>query len=103
MKIPLWSLALTAVFLFASAANADEISMIKQPAQKGTIVSMSPTEVTVEGGRRKTAIPVNKIAGIRYDQEPLDLRMARHAINLRQYDNALNQLAAIKLTQVSRD
>jgi ribosome maturation factor RimP len=43
--------------------------------QKGTIVGMSPTTVTVDVNGEKVSFPVNEIVRINYDREPVELKV----------------------------
>jgi tetratricopeptide (TPR) repeat protein len=97
-------LPLIAALLWGGTATAfDEIMVAKRPVQKGTIVAMSPVEVTIDVNRRKIPCPVNEIVGINYDLEPLELKTARRFADGGQFDMAIEKLEGIDETAISRD
>ncbi len=97
-------LAAVAVVLSANFAVAfDEILVSKMPVQKGSIVKMTPVEVTLAVNRQEKKFAVNKIVSINYDLEPLDLKTARRFVSGGQYDMALQKLGAINLPDISRE
>jgi tetratricopeptide (TPR) repeat protein len=97
-------LAAVAVVLSANFAVAfDEILVSKMPVQKGSIVKMTPVEVTLDVQRREKKFPVNTIVSINFDLEPLDLKTARRYVSGGQYDMALQKLEAINLPDISRE
>lgn len=99
----LW-LPLIIVLVGAGVAAAfDEIQVAKRPVQKGTIVEMSPTQVTIDVNRRKISFPVNEIVGISYELEPLELKTARRFVASGQFDMALDKLDDIDETAIGRD
>ena len=102
-KIGLGLPLVAAVLWVGVAAAFDEIQVAKRPVQKGTIVGMSPVEVTIDVNRRKMPFPVNEIVGISYDVEPLELKAARRFVEAGQFDMALDKLGEIDEAAISRD
>lgn len=96
--------AVVAVFLSANFAAAfDEVVVAKRTVLRGTILAMSPVEVTIDINRRKITLPVNEIVSIKYDREPLDLTTARRFVRSGEYNMALQRLNVIKEANIGRD
>jgi len=100
------SLPATAVVLAAACTVTyafDEIYVAGLPPQRGTIVEMSPTKVTIDIERRRKTFQVNEIKSIAFDLEPLELKAARGPVTSGQFEMALKKLDVIKEADVGRD
>jgi tetratricopeptide (TPR) repeat protein len=103
-------LAIAAALLLAwatagTASAFDEIRVARMATGllRGTIVQMSPTEITLEQSGVRRAIPVNDVVDVQFEDDPLDLRSARRSIEAGQNEDALDRLNAIKPETLGRD
>jgi tetratricopeptide (TPR) repeat protein len=80
----------------------DEILIARRAVQKGMIVGMSRTDVTIAANRTKVTLPVNEIVNINFAHEPAGLKKVRRLIRVRQFELALETLDKVKLTTPGR-
>lgn len=93
------ALAIAWLALGANLANAqteDRVRRVDGRSVRGTIVSLSPTEVTVnQGAGRETAVPVNEIDSVSFTGEPNELSQARLKIASQRFEDALESLQGL--------
>ncbi|MCG8450043.1 MAG: tetratricopeptide repeat protein [Pirellulales bacterium] len=86
----------------ASAQGVDRIRR-RSGTLSGEITNISTLAVTISKGGVEQKVPVEDIRTIDFAGEPEDLRPARLAANAGRYQDALDRLGAISLSDVERE
>ncbi|HTN74583.1 MAG TPA: hypothetical protein VL096_05030 [Pirellulaceae bacterium] len=97
--------AVMAGLLWCGVSNAQELDSVigsTGTPTRGTVVKMSPTEVTVDSAGSSTVMKVNEIKSISFAEDPSELTQARIRIKEGQLEDALTQLGKIDGSSVSR-
>ncbi len=76
-------------------AQFDQIYGAAGTPTNGTIVKMSPSEVTIDVSGIQRAIPVNEIKRVSYGDDPAELRRAREAAQAGRYEEVGQEMAKI--------
>jgi tetratricopeptide (TPR) repeat protein len=84
-----------------SLAQFDQVYGAKGTPTNGTIIKMSPTEVTVDVSGAPRPIAVNEIKRVSYGDDPAELRRAREAAAAGRYEEVGQELA--KIGNVTRE
>ncbi|MEN1680710.1 MAG: hypothetical protein AAGJ46_14060 [Planctomycetota bacterium] len=97
---------LSAALLLAIAAAAPCLAQsdrvrTRSGTESGKITKITPLEVTIERGRKTTAVKVNEIESLQFGGEPSELSQAR--VNARNggYKLAMEKLAALDASSLS--
>lgn len=103
MKTRRVTLALAAWLTAASAALAiDTVKTTTGGSVLGNVTKMTALEVTTDVSGVQKTTPVNQVEVIYYDSEPTMLKTARSALEAGRYQDALDALAKIDPSDVSR-
>ncbi len=98
-------LALVLAGISPSAANAQQLDTIvgaRGTPTFGTVVEMSPQQVTMETRQGKKQFAVNEIQKLSFGDEPSELRRARESIQRGQLESARADLDRIVVSEVRR-
>lgn len=98
-----WSVA--AALLMDGSARAQGIDYVRKKSGtvSGTVTEVGALKVVVrKRGRETVEVPVHEITGIAYAGEPRELAQARVHLSSRRYADALEELEAVDMDQLSR-
>jgi tetratricopeptide (TPR) repeat protein len=95
--------ALLALAPAAAQAQFDQIFGERGAPARGTVVSTTPNEVTLQTTSGNQTFPVNEIKRVTFDGEPNELSRARAAVLAGQLEQALEDLRKIDANSVGRD
>jgi tetratricopeptide (TPR) repeat protein len=104
VALPLaWLAIFTLGTATVSAQGRDQVDPLRGATASGTILRVSPTEVTIEVRGSQTTFAVNEIRRISFADEPNELRRARESILLGELETGLDTLQRIDPSNVERD
>ena len=99
----LFSASFASLFVASLAGADDTIRMRPSGSARGTISSMTPTEVQIDmAAGQKKQVAVNDIDAIMYDGEPPEIKLAHSEISNGNYEGALKALDKIDLAKINR-
>lgn len=96
------TLALLLVAAGTTCWAADKVKPLQGTQSTGKLTLISPTEIVLELGSKKTTFAVNEVDTVQFDTEPNDLTQARIAVRAGRYDDAVTALAKIDTSSIKR-
>ncbi len=87
----------------AVAQSTDQIQMTTAARLEGTVVAVSPTDVTIDVRGSKRAVNVNEIKHVSFADDPPELRAGRARILARKPESGLADLKKVNPANIKRE
>lgn len=97
-----WQALVIAVVLPSIAGAQDQVIPKTGTPVSGSIVGITPTEVTVEARGKTVKFPVNELRRVSFREDPTDLKRARDKILVGQIASGLADLRKVDVASIRR-
>jgi len=94
-------MAVVAICVLPATSQAfDKIVRLNGSVQEGNITAITPLQITIEYNGIDRPFPINEIASVTFDQEPIEMTTARRQLKSQQLEQALESINKINIAEL---